>query len=141
MDDMQRLVHGMGPNNPVDQMNDEPHGLEIGLAVGVALDALMAIVKVGILLFLKMFLLPIVLGIALDASTFSVLGNTLDARIAYAGKDLFSFYAHALGCWHYIHASGHRLGASVARGCTSRLAGASDPTTGTTTGSTRQFDA
>lgn len=67
--------------------------VEIGAntAVGVALDASVAIVKVGILLFLKMFMLPQVLGLCLDASTISLLGHSLADRLSFAGTDLFSF--------------------------------------------------
>jgi E3 ubiquitin-protein ligase MARCH6 len=88
-DEMNRLVHGLG--NDVPQFGDEPHAVALSVALGVALDAMVAIVKVGVLLFLKMFLLPIVLGIALDASTMPLFGSTLEGRIAYAGRDIFSF--------------------------------------------------
>ncbi len=60
-------------------------------AFGVALDASVAIVKVGILLFLKMFMLPLLLGLCLDASTVSLFGQTLADRLSFAGTDLFSF--------------------------------------------------
>jgi len=60
-------------------------------AISVALDASVAIVKVGVLLFLKMFALPEILGLALDASTVTLLGQSLEDRIYFAGSDLFSF--------------------------------------------------
>jgi len=92
IDEIQQLVQqNFGPDGAA-VFGDEPPGIAISLALGVALDAMMAIVKVGLLMFLKMFLLPIFLGIALDVATSSVLGNTLEGRVAFAGKDLFSFF-------------------------------------------------
>jgi E3 ubiquitin-protein ligase MARCH6 len=81
-------VQGLGNEGP--PLGDQPD-VAVGLALGVALDVTVAIVKVGALLFLKMFLLPILLGIALDASTMPLFGNTLADRIFYAGQDIFSF--------------------------------------------------
>jgi E3 ubiquitin-protein ligase MARCH6 len=89
LDEMHRIVHGMGHDMP--GLGDEPPGVEVSVAIGVALDGMMASVKVGVLLFLKMFMLPIVLGICLDGSTMSLFGSNLDARISSAGQDLFSF--------------------------------------------------
>ena len=86
-DEMNRLVQGLGNDDPPQGDQD----VAIGLALGVAIDVTVAIVKVGVLLFLKMFLLPIFLGIALDASTISLFGSTLEDRILFAGKDIFSF--------------------------------------------------
>ena len=86
-EDMNRFAQAFGHDNP--QM-DDPQVFALGMAFGIALDALMAITKVGLLLFMKMFLLPIVLGIALDASTVSLLGGSIEDRVLYAGKDLFS---------------------------------------------------
>lgn len=60
-------------------------------AIGMALDGAVAIVKVGVLLFLKMFVLPQILGLVLDASTVSLFGQTLTDRVTFAGSDLFSF--------------------------------------------------
>lgn len=79
-----------------EQMLDElgaREDVEIGAnnAVGVALDACVAVVKVGILLFLKMFMLPIILGFCLDASTISLFGHNISDRLTFAGTDLFSF--------------------------------------------------
>lgn len=82
------------PGGRRDRVNDfDGDFVEIGAstAVGVALDASVAIVKVGILLFLKMFILPFVLGLCLDASTLSLFGQTLANRLHFAGTDLFSF--------------------------------------------------
>lgn len=89
IDEVNRLVHAFGHDGA--PVAEEPHGVALGLAVGIALDAMISIVKVGVLLFLKMFMLPIVLGLALDASTISLFGSTLDERVTYAGRDLFSF--------------------------------------------------
>lgn len=61
------------------------------LGISAALDATVAIVKVGVLLFLKMFLLPLSLGIVLDASTFELFGHESSDRLSFAGGDLFSF--------------------------------------------------
>jgi len=55
----------------------------------VALECAAAIVKVGILLFLKMLLLPLLLGIWLDASTLSLYDRTVEDRVLFAGSDLF----------------------------------------------------
>mmetsp|Transcript_130956 Transcript_130956/g.195115 ORF Transcript_130956/g.195115 Transcript_130956/m.195115 type:complete len:1312 (-) Transcript_130956:39-3974(-) len=73
---------------------DDPDGIDAEsetTAVGAALDATVAVVKVGGLLFLKMFLLPLVLGLWLDASTTELFGHTAADRMAFAGGDLFSF--------------------------------------------------
>jgi len=86
-DEMNRLVQGINPD--MAQVGDD--GVAVGVAIGVALDAMVAITKVGVLLFLKMFVLPILLGLCLDASTMSLFGSTLADRILYAGSDLFSF--------------------------------------------------
>ena len=79
-----------------DMMNgfDDRDVVEIGAntALGVILDAAVAIVKVAILLFLKMFVLPVVLGLCLDASTVSLFDQTLEERSKFAGTDLFSFF-------------------------------------------------
>ena len=87
-DEMNRIVQGLGNDDPP---QGDQADVAIGLALGVAIDVTVAIVKVGVLLFLKMFLLPIFLGIALDTSTISLFGSTLEDRILYAGKDIFSF--------------------------------------------------
>lgn len=87
-DEMNRIVQGLGNDDPP---QGDQADVAIGLALGVAIDVTVAIVKVGVLLFLKMFLLPIFLGIALDTSTISLFSSTLEDRILYAGKDIFSF--------------------------------------------------
>ncbi len=53
------------------------------------IDCAAAIVKVGVLLFLKMFLFPLLLGIWLDISTLSLFESSLEERVLYAGSDLF----------------------------------------------------
>jgi len=58
--------------------------------LSVVLECAAAIVKVGILLFLKMLLLPLLLGVWLDTATLSLFDSTLANRILFAGTDLFS---------------------------------------------------
>jgi E3 ubiquitin-protein ligase MARCH6 len=76
-------------NHPVDRL--EHPWIALGEAVSLILDATVAVVKVGILLFLKMFLLPVLLGIWLDASSMDLFGCNAEDRLAYAGSDVFSF--------------------------------------------------
>jgi E3 ubiquitin-protein ligase MARCH6 len=87
-DEMNRIVRGFGNDEPP---IGEQADVAVGLAIGVAIDVTVAIVKVGVLLFLKMFLLPIVLGIALDASSIGLFHSTLEDRVTFAGRDIFSF--------------------------------------------------
>ena len=58
--------------------------------LSVVLECAAAIVKVGILLFLKMLLLPLLLGIWLDTATLSLFNATQEMRILFTGADLFS---------------------------------------------------
>jgi E3 ubiquitin-protein ligase MARCH6 len=89
------LLHGPGRREGAQLHGfDDQDAMEHGgasVAVGLALDATVAVVKVGILLFLKMFLLPLLLGLWLDASTTTLFGHDVSDRIAYAASDLFSF--------------------------------------------------
>ena len=55
----------------------------------VTLECSAAIVKVGILIFLKMLLLPLLLGICLDLSTLDLFESSLERRLNYAGADIF----------------------------------------------------
>jgi E3 ubiquitin-protein ligase MARCH6 len=89
LDEINRIMLG-GNANEFNQLGED-QGLAVFYAIGVALDVTTAVVKVGILLFLKMFLLPAFLGLCLDASTLMLFGSSLEDRIAYAGRDLFSF--------------------------------------------------
>jgi len=93
LDEMHHVVHGMGQDvgQNIPGFGDEPQGIPISVAIGIALDAMVASVKVGVLLFLKMFMLPIILGLCLDASLMPVLGTSLQSQIEAAGNDLFSF--------------------------------------------------
>jgi E3 ubiquitin-protein ligase MARCH6 len=84
-DEMNRIAQDDDP------LQAEHADVAIRRAFEAAVDVTVAIVKVGVLLFLKMFFLPIVLGIALDASTMSLFGRTLEDCIKYAGRDIFSF--------------------------------------------------
>jgi len=88
--------HGRTRRGREDRINgfDDREAMENGFAgggVGGALDATVTIVKVGVLLFLKMFLLPLILGLWLDASTMTLFGHNTSHRIVFAGGDLFSF--------------------------------------------------
>eukprot|EP00804_Cyclotella_cryptica_P023315 CCRYP_000472-RB/>CCRYP_000472-RB protein AED:0.04 eAED:0.04 QI:239/1/1/1/1/1/5/608/1378 len=54
-----------------------------------------AIVKVVVLLFIKMLILPLSLGLCLDVATLPLFKKTLDDRISFAGIDLFgSLFLH-----------------------------------------------
>lgn len=60
-----------------------------------AIDCSAAIVKVVVLLFIKMLVLPLSLGLCLDVATLPLFNRTLDDRIAFAGEDLFgSLFLH-----------------------------------------------
>ena len=80
------------PNNFDDAMamNDDEIRMTLGQFLSTAIDCSAAFVKVGVLLFLKMFLLPLILGVWLDAATLRAFGQKPSARILYAGGDLFS---------------------------------------------------
>jgi len=75
----------------VDDMNDEEALVGIGESIEAVLDVTVAIIKVCVLLFMKMFLLPLSLGLWLDASTMRLFGHDVAGRLAFAGGDLFSF--------------------------------------------------
>ncbi len=79
--------HGEGLND----LNDEDNLGGIGESIETVLDATVAIIKVCVLLFMKMFLLPLSLGLCLDASTMRLFGHDIANRLAFAGEDLFSF--------------------------------------------------
>jgi E3 ubiquitin-protein ligase MARCH6 len=87
--ELNRIAQRHGVDLPEDDLEDD--GLSFALAVGLILDAMSAVVKIGVLLLLKMFLLPVSLGLCLDASTLALMGGTLEDRIIYAGSDIFSF--------------------------------------------------
>lgn len=82
---------GRHMDDEVDDHDAIDGGAGLGISIGVALDATIAIVKVGVLLFFKMFLLPLSLGLWLDLSTIEFFGHELKDRVAFAGGDLFSF--------------------------------------------------
>ena len=59
------------------------------------LECASAIAKVVLLLFIKMLLLPLLLGVWLDIATLSLFEKTTHDRITYAGGDLFgSIFLH-----------------------------------------------
>lgn len=80
---------GHAANEPLEF--DVADGETVASSMAGGLDAILSIVKVGVLLFLKMFLLPLFLGFCLDASTVHLFGHNLDQRLSFAGSDLFSF--------------------------------------------------
>jgi len=62
--------------------------------VRLALDCTAAVVKVGILLFLKMLLLPLLLGVCLDAATLSVFVEHTNDSTATGGYSISSDSSH-----------------------------------------------
>ena len=74
-----------------EDLNDFDNLGGVGESIDVVLDATVAIIKVCVLLFMKMFWLPMTLGICLDASTMRLFGHDVAGRLAFAGGDLFSF--------------------------------------------------
>lgn len=78
------------PLNPqVDRFPGDLQGT-IGEMLTMALDSTAAVVKVGVLLFLKMLLLPLVLGIWLDVATLTLFSSSVTERMLHAGGDLFA---------------------------------------------------
>ena len=77
---------GVGNDDVLDAM---------GKRLSVIIDCSAAIAKVMMLLFIKMLLLPLLLGVWIDIATLSLFEKTLNDRIAYAGSDLFgSIFLH-----------------------------------------------
>jgi len=86
-------LDGNMPNDDIDLNNGQQHPedlrnliLEKLLAI---LECTSAIVKVCVLLFFKMLLLPLLLGFWLDVSTLKVLGASLQDRMEHMAADLF----------------------------------------------------
>jgi hypothetical protein len=77
------------PVNPAGEQFPDLPGT-IGEMLAMALESTAAVVKVGVLLFLKMLFLPLVLGIWLDAATLPLFGSSASERMLHAGRDLFS---------------------------------------------------
>jgi E3 ubiquitin-protein ligase MARCH6 len=93
VDEINRVVVGRGD---AADMNDwgfelENGGVAFAFVLKLVLNVATAVLKVGILLMLKMFLLPVTLGLCLDAATICLFSASLEDRIMYAGADLFSF--------------------------------------------------
>ena len=84
------IQRGLGGENAND-FGDDDIIVGLGDSIGTAMDATVAIIKVCVLLFMKMFLLPLSLGLWLDASTTRFFGHDIASRLAFAGSDLFSF--------------------------------------------------
>lgn len=80
-----------GRPDGLNELNDDEVLAGIGESIETILDATVAIIKVCVLLFMKMFLLPLSLGLCLDASTMRLFGHNIANRLAFAGGDLFSF--------------------------------------------------
>mmetsp|Transcript_22137 Transcript_22137/g.61597 ORF Transcript_22137/g.61597 Transcript_22137/m.61597 type:complete len:1302 (+) Transcript_22137:1087-4992(+) len=80
-----------GLGEDMNELDEEDAIRGLGYSIETALDATVAIIKVCVLLFIKMFLLPLGLGIWLDASTVRLFGHDVARRLAFAGGDLFSF--------------------------------------------------
>jgi E3 ubiquitin-protein ligase MARCH6 len=85
-------------NNVMEPLNAfNPRGFDdandgvAAVAVDYAVKTTFAIVKVGVLLFVKMFLFPIALGLALSWSTMAMIGMSTGDQVGYAGRDIFSF--------------------------------------------------
>jgi len=98
LDDAQHLQRMQRIRNLARGFGDDMHDLDdedtmggLGDSVETVLDATVAIIKVCVLLFMKMFLLPLCLGLWLDASTARLFGSSVASRLAFAGGDLFSF--------------------------------------------------
>ena len=95
--DLDRARHELGQiREELDRVRDELHRVEgnvrgrIPHRLSVVLECAAAIVKVGILLFLKMLLLPLLLGMWLDTATLPLFNSNQENRIIFAGADLFS---------------------------------------------------
>jgi len=86
---IQNMMGGLGEG--MNDLNDEDALGGIGNSIETVLDATVAIIKVCVLLFMKMFLLPLSLGLWLDASTVRLFGQDIAGRLEFAGGDLFSF--------------------------------------------------
>ena len=81
----------MGMERPDAQLNqDEILIASVSEALAQALACVAAVVKVGMLLFLKMLFLPLVLGICLDVVTLPLFESSVHERIAHSGRDLLS---------------------------------------------------
>jgi E3 ubiquitin-protein ligase MARCH6 len=78
----------------------QPNGVDEELEAGrrkiiSLINCSAAIVKVVVLLFIKMLVLPLSLGLCLDVATLPLFKKTLDDRISFTGTDLFgSLFLH-----------------------------------------------
>ena len=71
---------------------DAPHDNHDNHARGLAsmvLNCAAAVVKVGLLLFLKMLFLTMLLGLCLDFTTLSLFHTSIHDRVTYTSSDLF----------------------------------------------------
>ena len=92
-DDNGQRAWGDGDDEPAQAALPQRDPAEVRAAVlgslGLALRCASAMVKVGLLLFLKMLLLPLLLGVWLDVATLELFDATAQQRIVHAGSDLF----------------------------------------------------
>ena len=56
------------------------------------IECISAVAKVGVLIFLKMMLLPFILGLWLDISTLELYQSCLSDRVKLAGEDIIGFF-------------------------------------------------
>lgn len=89
LDELNRMIDGDDGGD--EAIRNDQRGMAFVYALGVVLKAMSAVVKVGVLLMLKMFFLPVALGLCLDAATLTLLNGSLEERIRFAIIDLFSF--------------------------------------------------
>jgi len=81
----------MRPHLEHAQIPPDDDDIVIHGTLSTLMDCIAAVVKVCVLLFLKMLLLPLLLGIWLDGATLSAFDKSVGERILFAGGDLFSF--------------------------------------------------
>ncbi|KAG7357135.1 ring-variant domain containing protein [Nitzschia inconspicua] len=88
-----RRLHRANAGHAANDLDEQDMvgGEAVASTLAGGLDTMVSIIKVGVLLFLKMFLLPLFLGVCLDGSTIHLFGHDLDQRLVFAGSDLFSF--------------------------------------------------
>ena len=70
-----------------EELQNQDEYIEIKLTV--VMDYARAVMKVCMLLFLKMVILPLTLGFSLDLATLELFNATVQSRVLHAGKDLF----------------------------------------------------
>jgi len=89
-DDLGMIDHDDDFDMHLDAEDDSVPQTPLSQRLTLFLDCSAAIVKVCVLLFLKMLLLPLLLGLGLDLVTLDLLSSSMRERILFAGQDLFS---------------------------------------------------